>query len=200
MQRKNSDYTGGETATDALANFRTAKLFGVHPAIGLMIRMTDKMMRVKSFVADGTLRVTNESVADACEDLLNYSILLKALLIEAGEEQQELNEEQELESQLGVVDRLLEILNQCGGDEEPPEEDYVSELKLKLPEGFYLWGNYEKFQHFASSAADDAELANSLSDEPVAVARTPDGALWVAVQRGSKIDNYLKWAVAQDDA
>lgn len=82
MVKKNSDYTGGKGATDALANFKGSKMFDVHPAIGLMIRMTDKMQRVKSFVADGELRVTGETVIDACEDMVNYSILLKAILAE----------------------------------------------------------------------------------------------------------------------
>ena len=82
MEKKNSDYTGGKTAQDALANFKDSIPLGVHPAIGLMIRMRDKMQRVKSFVADGELRVTGETVIDACEDMVNYSILLKAILAE----------------------------------------------------------------------------------------------------------------------
>lgn len=82
MEKKNSDYTGGTNATDALANFKDSAPLGVHPAIGLMIRMRDKMQRVKSFVADGELRVKGETVIDACEDMLNYSILLKAILVE----------------------------------------------------------------------------------------------------------------------
>jgi hypothetical protein len=39
-------------------------------------------MRIRSFVADGSLRVTGETVTDACDDLLNYAILCKALLLE----------------------------------------------------------------------------------------------------------------------
>jgi len=82
MQRKNSDYTGGETATDALANFKTATALGLHPVTGLLLRMQDKLMRVRSFVADGKLRVTGETVEDACDDMVNYAILCKALLRE----------------------------------------------------------------------------------------------------------------------
>lgn len=82
MERKNSDYTGGETATDALANFKTATALGLHPVTGLLLRMQDKLMRVRSFVADGKLRVTGETVEDACDDMVNYAILCKALLRE----------------------------------------------------------------------------------------------------------------------
>jgi hypothetical protein len=85
MLRKNSDYTGGKTATDALANFKTATALGLHPVTGLLLRMQDKLMRVRSFVADGELRVTGETVEDACDDLVNYAILCKALLREESE-------------------------------------------------------------------------------------------------------------------
>ena len=82
MERKNSDYCGGKTSTDALANFKTATALGLHPVTGLLLRMQDKLMRIKSFVNDGELRVTGETVEDACDDLVNYSILCKALLRE----------------------------------------------------------------------------------------------------------------------
>lgn len=82
MRRKNSDYTGGKGATDALANFKTASILGLHPVTGLLLRMQDKLMRVKSFVSDGQLAVADEPVEDACDDLVNYAILAKALLRE----------------------------------------------------------------------------------------------------------------------
>lgn len=82
MRRKNSDYTGGKGAHDALANFKTASILGLDPVMGLLLRMQDKLMRVKSFVADGELQVSGESVEDATDDLVNYAILAKALLRE----------------------------------------------------------------------------------------------------------------------
>lgn len=39
-------------------------------------------MRVKSFVADGALKVSGETVEDAFDDMVNYAILGKALLRE----------------------------------------------------------------------------------------------------------------------
>jgi hypothetical protein len=82
MEAKNNDYTGGKQATDALANFKSASALGLHPVTGLLLRAQDKLMRIRSFVADGSLRVTGETVTDACDDLLNYAILCKALLLE----------------------------------------------------------------------------------------------------------------------
>lgn len=82
MRAKNSDYCGGENTIDALANFKSAKSLGLHPVTGLLLRMQDKLMRIKSFVNDGQLQVAGESVDDACEDLVNYAVLAKALLTE----------------------------------------------------------------------------------------------------------------------
>lgn len=86
MRAKNSDYCGGENTVDALANFKTAQSLGLHPVTGLLLRMQDKLMRIKSFVNDGELKVAGESVDDACEDLVNYAILAKALFLEERED------------------------------------------------------------------------------------------------------------------
>jgi hypothetical protein len=82
MSRKNSDYTGGKHAPDALANFKSSTALGLHPVTGLLLRVQDKLMRIRSFVADGELQVSGESVEDACNDIVNYAILCKALLRE----------------------------------------------------------------------------------------------------------------------
>jgi hypothetical protein len=86
MRDKNSDYTGGSQATDALANFKASKSLGLHPVMGLLLRMQDKIQRVRSFVADGSLRVSGETVEDAFDDMINYAILGKALLVEEANE------------------------------------------------------------------------------------------------------------------
>ena len=92
MIQKNSDYTGGSGATDGLANFKASRIFKMHPVSGLLLRIQDKLMRIHSFIGDGELRVTGETVEDACDDLLNYAILCKALLIE--EQQQKTDQQQ----------------------------------------------------------------------------------------------------------
>ena len=80
LQKKNADYCGG--SGDPYANFRMSEMFGVHPARGILLRMGDKMQRIQSFVHTGTLAVKEESVFDACEDIVNYAILLKGMLSE----------------------------------------------------------------------------------------------------------------------
>lgn len=82
MRQKNSDYTGGKNATDPFANFKCSKVLDIHPVHGLLIRVMDKIKRIHSFVNDKELQVSNETVDDACEDIINYAILAKAMLRE----------------------------------------------------------------------------------------------------------------------
>ena len=82
MVKKNNDYTGGKTANDILANFNSSKIIGLHPVKGLLIRVIDKIQRINSFTNDKELSVPNETVEDACDDIVNYAILAKAMLIE----------------------------------------------------------------------------------------------------------------------
>ena len=82
MQRKNSDYTGGKKATDVFANFNSSTILNINPVQGLLLRVIDKNKRIYSFTNDKQLQVSDESVDDACEDIVNYAILAKAMLIE----------------------------------------------------------------------------------------------------------------------
>lgn len=82
MERKNNDYTGGKSVADPFANFRMAELLGLPGEIGLLLRMMDKIQRIRSFVLDGSLSVASESVDDACDDIVNYAILCKGMLRE----------------------------------------------------------------------------------------------------------------------
>lgn len=80
MRQKNMDYSGGDG--DPFANFRIAECFGLHPVTGIILRMTDKLQRVRAFIKNGVCAVDGESVDDACDDLVNYAILMKGLLRE----------------------------------------------------------------------------------------------------------------------
>ena len=82
MKKKNSGYTGGKNATDVFANFNSSVILDIHPVQGLLLRLIDKIQRIRSFTNDKQLQVSNESVEDACEDIVNYAILAKAMLIE----------------------------------------------------------------------------------------------------------------------
>jgi hypothetical protein len=80
LRQKNADYTG--VSEDPFANFRLSELEGVPPERGLMIRVQDKMQRIRSFMDQGRSFVEGESFEDAIHDIIGYMVLLKGLLLE----------------------------------------------------------------------------------------------------------------------
>jgi len=80
MEDKNHDYRGG--SGDPFANFRGSTQFGINPVVGILLRMQDKMMRIKTFCEKGQLKVKGEGVEDAILDLINYSVLMKGIIDE----------------------------------------------------------------------------------------------------------------------
>ena len=82
MNKKNHDYRGG--TGDPYKNFRGSDLFSIHPIVGVLLRMQDKMMRIQTFVEKGQLKVKGESVFDALVDLTNYTALIYGMIQEAG--------------------------------------------------------------------------------------------------------------------
>lgn len=81
MARKNHDYRGG--SGDPYANFRGSVQFDIDPIIGIMLRMQDKMMRIKTFVEKGELKVKNEGIKDALVDITNYTALIWGIINES---------------------------------------------------------------------------------------------------------------------
>jgi len=83
MESKNHDYRGGSDS-DPYANFRGSTLLSIHPAIGILLRMQDKMMRVKTYVEKKQLKVQTkgDTLDDAVLDIINYSVLLLGMLTE----------------------------------------------------------------------------------------------------------------------
>lgn len=73
-KKKNADYTG--KADDPFSNFQSVNVLGISTEHGFLTRMMDKMKRIASFVENGSLQVTDESVTDTLKDLANYSSLL----------------------------------------------------------------------------------------------------------------------------
>ena len=104
MKQKNSDYTGGKNATDVFANFNSSVILDIHPVQGLLLRLIDKIQRIRSFTNDRQLQVSNESVEDACEDIVNYAILAKAMLIEERKKIEQNLEKQKNEKNYRFVD------------------------------------------------------------------------------------------------
>lgn len=85
MQRKNHDYAGrgGESP---FANFTRCESMGICTTEqGFLVRMTDKMSRLSSFIEAGTLQVKDESVEDTILDIINYAVLFQSYLQEKKE-------------------------------------------------------------------------------------------------------------------
>lgn len=72
-RRKSSDY-GCPSGTDPLANIRNgAKFVGIEPWRAAMVRLSDKVTRLATFNATGSL--TFEGVEDSLFDLASYALL-----------------------------------------------------------------------------------------------------------------------------
>ena len=66
-EAKGHDYSGGE---DTLENLREFGSFGV------VVRLTDKIKRLKFFYQSGILAVEDEKIEDTMKDLINYALYL----------------------------------------------------------------------------------------------------------------------------
>ena len=69
MMRKNHDYASEE---DIFSNFREDGRMGV------LVRLSDKMARLRSFMKQGNFQVHDESLQDTVRDCLNYVVLFEA--------------------------------------------------------------------------------------------------------------------------
>jgi hypothetical protein len=76
--KKQADYGKDD---DPFANIRSASEFGVPSWTGALIRMNDKMNRLKAFSIRGSLE--NESAADSLRDIAVYALIALVLLEEA---------------------------------------------------------------------------------------------------------------------
>jgi hypothetical protein len=79
MMKKNNDYTSGGSV---FANFNGSTFLEVPPVIGILLRSMDKFKRIQTFVTTGGLAVEGEGVLDAIDDVVNYMILAKGIIIE----------------------------------------------------------------------------------------------------------------------
>lgn len=76
MQRKNKDYA---TEADAFANFRLSEMVGVSPERANLVRVADKMARISNLM-DKTNDVSDETVEDTINDIINYMAILKSMI------------------------------------------------------------------------------------------------------------------------
>ena len=72
--KKQKDYGSGD---DPFANVRATERWGMPAWIGAMMRANDKVVRLQSFVQNGTL--ANEGVEDSLLDIAVYSIIALVL-------------------------------------------------------------------------------------------------------------------------
>ena len=89
MRRKNHDYAGrgGESP---FANFTRCESMGICTTEqGFLVRLTDKLSRLSSFIEAGTLQVKDESVEDTILDVINYAVLFQSYLQEKKERNHE---------------------------------------------------------------------------------------------------------------
>lgn len=78
-EAKNRDYCG--STEFPFKNFTMVENIGFATTEqGFLTRITDKVMRISSFVKNGTLAVQDEKVTDTLCDLANYSILMMCYL------------------------------------------------------------------------------------------------------------------------
>ena len=110
MLKKNNDYTGGKKATDIFANFNSSKILDIHPVQGLLLRVIDKVQRIRSFTNAKELSVPNETVEDACDDIVNYAILAKAMLLDERAKKLPTGEEE------ARAEKRMDVIGQNGNE------------------------------------------------------------------------------------
>ena len=83
LLKKRHDYSGEE---DPYANFRMSEFVGVEPWRGVMVRLMDKLSRVRHILESGEQLVLDESIKDTLGDAINYIKILGGLAFEMTED------------------------------------------------------------------------------------------------------------------
>lgn len=78
--RKNAGYAGD--SPDPWANFRLSDAIGVSPFKGVLVRMSDKWIRITNLVKNPANEKVGESIKDTLFDLAAYSLIAIAILEE----------------------------------------------------------------------------------------------------------------------
>lgn len=89
MDAKNHDYATTDAGGSPFDNFVASEKLGICATeIGFLVRILDKIQRLKTYALAGRLAVPGEGVNDALHDIINYCILLKGYLAnkETGDE------------------------------------------------------------------------------------------------------------------
>ncbi len=79
VEAKNHDYCG-EGGCSPFANFQRSESLGICDArLGILMRLTDKLSRLVTYVQAGRLKVPNEAWNDAVIDSINYLVLFAGM-------------------------------------------------------------------------------------------------------------------------
>lgn len=70
MRKKNDGYAKAD------APYRNFEMFGL---LGVVVRMSDKVSRLRSFLESGIATVQEESIEDTILDLINYSVIFESM-------------------------------------------------------------------------------------------------------------------------
>ena len=76
---KDSDYASNGKP---MGNLRISEEVGIEPWRACLLRMMDKMSRIKSFRNKGTYAVADEKITDTLIDMANYALLAQVLFSE----------------------------------------------------------------------------------------------------------------------
>ena len=74
--KKNADYAN---ENDPFQNFRVCEALGIPAEVGLIVRMSDKLMRASNLISREA-EVKEESILDTLSDLANYAMILRMYL------------------------------------------------------------------------------------------------------------------------
>jgi len=76
LKAKRKDYSGSD---DPFGNFRMSEFVGIPPWQGCMVRMMDKLSRIRHIMESGKVHVKEESLLDTFADVINYTCILAGL-------------------------------------------------------------------------------------------------------------------------
>ena len=82
-QRKNAGYAG--QTGDAWSNFRECEAFGIRIEDGIITRMSDKVARIRNLLRNPNNEQVGESLDDTMLDLGIYALILRSVLDETYE-------------------------------------------------------------------------------------------------------------------
>lgn len=82
--KKNAGYSGD--SQDRWANFRLAETLGVSTFLGVMVRMSDKWIRITNLVKNSSFDKVGEAIEDTLMDLASYALIAICILKEKNNE------------------------------------------------------------------------------------------------------------------